>query len=48
MKKGKVAVIGLAGQSVFLKEDHFPVPGETVSCSGLFFEWALKLCLLVL
>ena len=38
MKKGKVAVIGLAGQSVFLKEDHFPVPGETVSCSGLFFE----------
>ncbi len=34
----KVAVVGLAGQSAFLSEDHFPTPGETVSCSGLFFE----------
>ena len=38
MKKGKVAVIGLAGQSAFLTAEHFPIPGETVACSSLFFE----------
>lgn len=38
MSKGKVAVIGLAGQSAFLTAEHFPNPGETISCSSLFFE----------
>lgn len=38
MKKGKVAVIGLTGQSAFLSTKYFPQPGETVSCNGLFFE----------
>lgn len=37
-KNGKVAVIGLAGQSAFMTADHFPAPGETISCSSLFFE----------
>ncbi|MBQ8814578.1 MAG: ribokinase [Lachnospiraceae bacterium] len=37
-KKGKVAVIGLAGQSAFMAADHFPAPGETIACSSLFFE----------
>ncbi|MBQ3079495.1 MAG: ribokinase [Clostridia bacterium] len=37
-KCGKVAVIGLAGQSAFMTTHHFPAPGETVSCSSLFFE----------
>ena len=38
MKQRKVGVIGLGGQSAFLKAEHFPDPGETVSCSDLFFE----------
>ncbi len=38
MKNGKVAVIGLAGQSAFMTAQHFPEPGETVSCGSLFFE----------
>lgn len=38
MKKGKVAVIGLAGQSAFFTAEHFPAPGETIACSSLFFE----------
>ncbi len=38
MNYGRVAVIGLAGQSAFLTADHFPAPGETISCSSLFFE----------
>lgn len=38
MKKGKVGVIGLAGQSAFMTAEHFPQPGETISCSSLFFE----------
>lgn len=37
-KTPKVGVIGLGGQSAFLSADHFPAPGETVSCQGLFFE----------
>lgn len=37
-KNGKVAVIGLAGQSAFMTADHFPAPGETIACSSLFFE----------
>ena len=35
---GKVAVIGLAGQSAFMTADHFPEPGETITCGSLFFE----------
>lgn len=35
---GKIGVIGLGGQSAFLSAAHFPAPGETVSCKGLFFE----------
>ncbi len=38
MKKPKIGVIGLGGQSAFLSCDHFPAPGETVSCRELFFE----------
>lgn len=38
MKKGKVAVIGLTGQSAFLSTEYFPQPGETIFCNGLFFE----------
>lgn len=38
MKKPKVGVIGLGGQSAFLSADHFPAPGETISCQKLFFE----------
>ena len=38
MDRNGVAVIGLAGQSAFLSESRFPVPGETVSCSELFYE----------
>jgi len=38
MKKPKIGVVGLGGQSAFLSTDHFPVPGETVSCRELFFE----------
>ncbi len=36
MKKGKVGVIGLTGQSAFMKTERFPQPGETVACSSLF------------
>lgn len=38
MKRLKIGVIGLGGQSAFLSSEHFPVPGETVSCKSLFFE----------
>lgn len=38
MKQPKVGVIGLGGQSAFLKAPHFPAPGETVPCTELFFE----------
>ena len=34
----KIGVIGLGGQSAFLSAEHFPAPGETVSCRKLFFE----------
>lgn len=34
----KVTVIGLTGQTAFLTTKHFPIPGETVSCTKLFFE----------
>lgn len=38
MKEAKIGVIGLGGQSAFLSAHHFPAPGETISCKGLFFE----------
>ena len=38
MKKARIGVIGLGGQSAFVSTEHFPAPGETVSCGGLFFE----------
>ena len=34
----KIAVLGLCGNSVFLKVDHFHVPGETVHAQGLYAE----------
>lgn len=38
MNRPKIGVIGLGGQSAFLSADHFPTPGETISCGKLFFE----------
>lgn len=38
MRKPKIGVIGLGGQSAFMSAGHFPAPGETVSCQSLFFE----------
>ena len=38
MRKPKIGVIGLGGQSAFLAANHFPAPGQTISCKGLFFE----------
>lgn len=35
---GKVLVVGLIGQSVFMSTDHFPLPGETITSAKLFFE----------
>ena len=32
IKKGKVAVIGLTGQSAFLQTEYLPGPGETIHC----------------
>ncbi len=37
-ERPKVVVIGLGGQSAFMSTESFPYPGETVSCSSLFFE----------
>ena len=34
----KIAVLGLCGNSVFLKVDHFHAPGETVHAEGLYSE----------
>jgi len=44
VKKGKVCVIGLVGQSAFLGATAFPQPGETISCHSLFFEIGGKGC----
>ena len=38
MKRCKVGIIGLTGQSAFLTAEHFPRPGATISCTSLFFE----------
>ena len=38
MTKPRIGVIGLAGQSAFLRTPHLPAPGESVICDALFFE----------
>lgn len=38
MKSGKIAVIGLVGQSAFLSTEHFANAGETIQSDSLFFE----------
>lgn len=38
MKNGKVAVIGLVGQSAFLSTEHFAHAGETIQSDSLLFE----------
>ncbi|HEY8500083.1 MAG TPA: PfkB family carbohydrate kinase [Clostridia bacterium] len=38
MKKPRIVVIGLSGQSVFIKVDHFHQPGETLIGKSLFIE----------
>ena len=34
----KILVIGLVGESVFLKCDHFHQPNETISCEKMYTE----------
>lgn len=36
--KPKIVVIGLSGQSVFMKVDHFHVPGETLLSREAYYE----------
>lgn len=38
MKRSRLAVLGLSGQSVFLSVDHFHQNGETVHAASLFHE----------
>lgn len=38
MKRAKVGVVGLTGQSAFLTVERFADPGETISCGSLMFE----------
>ena len=38
MKNGRIAVIGLVGQSAFLSTEHFVNTGETIQSDSLFFE----------
>ena len=38
MKKPKIVVIGLSGQSIFLNVDHFHHIGETVKAKHVYFE----------
>ena len=38
MKRAKLAVLGLSGQSVFLSVDHFHQNGETLHAESLFHE----------
>lgn len=38
MKRPRIGVIGLGGQSAFLSAERLPSPGQTVSCNDLFFE----------
>lgn len=35
---GKIAVIGMVGNSAFLSVERFLQPGETVAASGIYFE----------
>lgn len=42
MKKNKIAVIGLSGESIFMKMDHFNVEGETVVANTYHVEYGGK------
>ncbi len=37
-KYGRIAVIGLCGMSLFMKVDHFPLPGETIETGSMVNE----------
>lgn len=38
MKKPCILLIGLSGESVFLRVNHFASPGETLHAHGLYHE----------
>ena len=42
MKKDKIAVIGLSGESIFMKMDHFNQEGETVVADTYHVEYGGK------
>ena len=42
MKENKIAVIGLSGESIFMKMDHFNQEGETVIASAYHVEYGGK------
>ena len=38
MKKGRISVIGICGESIFMKLDHFHEVGETVVTDNIHIE----------
>ena len=42
MKENKIAVIGLSGESIFMKMDHFNQEGETVVADAYHVEYGGK------
>ena len=42
MKENKIAVIGLSGESIFMKMDHFNHEGETVIASTYQVDYGGK------
>ena len=42
MKENKIAVIGLSGESIFMKMDHFNQEGETVVANAYHVEYGGK------
>ena len=42
MKDNKIAVIGLSGESIFMKMDHFNKEGETVVANTYHVEYGGK------
>ena len=42
MKENKIAVIGLSGESIFMKMDHFNNEGETVFADTYHVEYGGK------
>ena len=42
MKENKIAVIGLSGESIFMKMDHFNAEGETVIADTYHVEYGGK------